>query len=408
MASRATQERPAREAIVCCLTIHFSDLCGLMRVTAQLFDTGTQARLWGGNFNYPLGDWLELQQQATTDIVGQIGRTLRINQDTPRQATSSDAEAYEHVLLGWHYFDQFRPSTLAQAWQHFTSAVAIDPVFVEAHIGLALTQLAGAFFGIMPAATAYPEAERSANRALELDPGNGEAQAVLGWIEFVYRWNWAESERMMRKAVENQPNSPWTYWLLANYLSAMDRATDAVEAINAALRLDPASPFGLVARGYILSNAGRGAEAVQHWLAVQNRLGLPLIGSFLIEAYEVTGDFDSAVSVAENLDQQNADRLRFAYTEEGEEGYWKAMAARKKDFIARYPGRFSWRYAVTMSKIGEPDAAIDMLERGYYQRNPRMVYLPIYPLQALYREPRFQDLVKTMNLQDVMKDVMQH
>ena len=84
-----------------------------------------------------------------------------------------------------------------------------------------------------------------------------------------------------------------------------------------------------------------------------------------------------------------------------ENGYWKALTAVKEDAFARYPDSFSWRYAVVMSKIGAPDAAMDMLERGYHQRRAAMVFLPAYRLQALYSEPRFQNLVKRMNLQEV-------
>ena len=171
------------------------------------------------------------------------------------------------------------------------------------------------------------------------------------------------------------------------------------------MRLDPVSPYVLVARGYILSNAGQNAEAIQHSLAVQNRLGLPLIASFLIGTYESAGDFDSAIGVAEELALRDGARLRLAYSAEGDDGYWKAIAAGKEEILTRYPDLFSYHYAVAMSKVGELDKAIYMLERGYRQRDPRMVFLPVYPLQTLYGEPRFQDLVKRMNLEDVIPDV---
>jgi tetratricopeptide (TPR) repeat protein len=374
---------------------------GMVRITAQLIDTGTRVRLWGASFDYTIRGWLELQQQAATDITGQIGTVLSINQVAPTPATLPDPSAYEQVLLGRHYFDQFSRDTLPQAIQHFTSALSNDPNYLEAHVGLARSLVAGAWYGTMPAATAYSEAVRSANRALDLDPDNGDALAILGWVEFVYRWNWAESERLMRRAVENQPNSPWTHWFLANYFSAMDRPSNAVATINAALRLDPVSPYGLFARGYILSWAGQEAEAIQHLLAVQDRLGFPLIAFWLTEAYEIAGDFDSAIGVAEDLALADNTMLRRVYSAEGEDGYWKAIAARDEETVTSYPDFFSYRYAVAMSKLGELDKAIDMLERGYHQRDPKMVFLPVYPLQALYGEPRFQSLVEMMNLQEV-------
>ena len=330
--------------------------------------------------------------------------SVSINHVAPAQATLPDPGAYEHVLLGRHYFDQFTRDAFEQARQHFTSALSNDPNYVEAHVGLARTLTASAWFRTMPTATAYREAVRSANRALDLDPGNGDALAILGWVEFVYRWDWAEAERLMRRAIESKPNSPWTHWYMANYFSAMDRPGDAITAINAALRLDPVSTYGLFARGYILSWAGQEAEAIQHLLAVHNQLGLPMIGGWLIEAYEIAGDFDSAIGVAEYLARPDSTRLRLAYSAEGDEGYWKAIAARKEEILTGRPDLFSYRYAVAMSKLGELDKAIDMLERGYHQRASSMVFLPVYPLQTLYGEPRFRDLVKRMNLEDVIPD----
>jgi len=376
----------------------------MVRITAQLFDTGTRVRLWGASFDYTIRGWLELQQQAATDIIGQIGTALSIKQVATAQATLPDPDAYEHVLLGRHYFDQFNPESLTLASQHFISALSNDSSYVEAYVGLARTQVASVWFGTMPAETAYREAVRTINLALDLDPDNGDALAILGWVEFVYRWNWAEAEQLMRKAVENQPNSPWTHWFLANYLSAMDRPDNAVASINAALRLDPVSHYGLFARGYILSWAGQEAEAIEHLLAVKKRLGLPMIAGWLIEAYEIAGDFDSAIGVAEYLARPDSTRLRLAYSAEGDEGYWKAIAARKEEILTGRPDLFSYRYAVAMSKLGELDKAIDMLERGYHQRAPTMVFLPVYPLQTLYGEPRFRDLVKRMNLEDVIPD----
>ena len=378
-----------------------------VRINVQLIDAATDKHLWAEIYDRELTaeNLFAVQSDITRMIADALQAELSTDEQLRIDAIPTDnLQAYEAYMRGRLYFDTFRPDTLAQARQHFTSALSNDPLYVEAHVGLALSYVAGGFFGLMPAATAYREAERSANRALELDQDNGVALTVLGWVEFVYRWNWAEAERMMRKAVEKQPNSPWTHYYLANYLSAMDRPDEAVEAINAALRLDPVSTYGLVARGYILNNAHRGAEAVKHWLTVQDRLGLSLIANFLILTYERMGDFDSAVSVAEELARKDAARLRLAFSEDSEHGYWKALAAEKEEILSRYPDRFSMRYAVAMSKIGDLDTAIDMLERGYHQRNPSMVFLPIYPLQALYREPRFQEIVNKMNLQDIMLD----
>ena len=58
------------------------------------------------------------------------------------------------------------------------------------------------------------------------------------------------------------------------------------------------------------------------------------------------------------------------------------------------------------SRLHEDDF-IEMLERGYHQRDPAMVFLPIYPLEALYIEPRFQEIVRRMDLPAFKAEVNQ-
>lgn len=378
---------------------------GIVRVTAQLIDTATQARIWTTNIDYPMNGWLDVQQQATADILEQIGGVLGFGVVGSQSSWRPISEAYEHVLLGWHYFDQFGADTLPAAMAHFGAAVEIDSGYVDAQIGLALSHAAQVFFGSAPASQGYREAERWAASALRIDEGNGEATALLGWVEFAYRWNWAAAERAMRTGVATQPSSPWTHWILANYLSALDRPDEAVEMIDAAMRLDPVSPYVLMARGYILHNAGRHAQTIQHWLAVREQLGASKVAGFLIRAYEGAGDYDAAIRVSEELGRAAAVALREGYSKSGEQGYWREIAAGYSHYLTKHPDIFSWRYAVAMSKIGETDAAIEMLERGYHQRAPTMVFLPVYPLEGLYQDPRFQDLLKRMNLPEMTAEV---
>jgi TolB-like protein len=386
---------------------------GIIRVAAQLVETAGQSRVWSGNFAYPMGSWLDVQLKASSDILAQIGSHLDIAESDSRVTRATEPEAYEHTLLGYHYFDQSLPpcesglcaatesgngpATLPDAIAHFNAALELDADFVDAQIGLALSHATMAFFGAAPAAESYRELERWAFRALELDENNGEALALLGWVEFVYRWNWEEAERAMRDGVARQPNSPWTHWLLANYLSAMDRPEEAIASIDAAIRLDPVSPYVLTARGYILSNAGLNEETLRHWAAARERLGNTAV-LFRLEAHENVGDFDAAVRLLEELGHPMATALRQGYESDGERGYWRALAESIEDDLAEHPDQFSYRYVVALSKLGEAAAAIDVLERGYNLRAPAMVFLPIYPLQPLYADPRFKDLVQRMNL----------
>lgn len=369
----------------------------IVRVSAQLVDARTQARLWSDTFDYPLGQALATQQAAASDILRPMSGILGISETALVRTRTLQADAYDNALLGWHYFDQFRGDTLATAIGYFESAIEYDPTYVDAHAGIALTHAAQAFFKTAPGADSYQRAREHASIALNLDPQNGEALAVLGWIKFAYSWRWDESGRDLRRAVEVAPNSPWTNWLLANYLSAMNRSEQAVQVIDEAMRLDPVSPYVLVARSYILNNAGRYRDAIDHMRESTDRLGSAVVYGYLIEAHEELSDLNAAIETGESLGINGIDDLRRAYTNEGDIGYWRVLLAQQAAARLRFPDLFDFRHFVVAARAGERELALTLLEEGYRRRESAMIFLPAYRLESLHSDPRFQALWHRMD-----------
>lgn len=314
--------------------------------------------------------------------------------------TQARASMDEHIVLGWHYFDSFNSAQAMLAEEQFALALKDNPDDVEALVGIALTQVLQAFLEVKPSRRAYEEAEAFALRALELDPTEGEALAVLGWVEFVYRWNWTAAEQRLREAVKESPASPWPHYFLANYLSALNRPVEAERSIVEALRLRPSSPLVMVARGYMFANAGKPREAVEYWIRNSETLGPELVSRFLIYAYEDLAEFDNAVRIIVQMGHPQAEKFERALRDRGEVGYWEVTASVIAEQLTQFPDMFSWRYALATAKSGETESALAMLERGFHQRNATMVFLPVYHFQALYGEPVFRDLVDKMGLQE--------
>jgi len=48
---------------------------------------------------------------------------------------------------------------------------------------------------------AMPRVKAAAFRALELDPGSGEAHTSLGLIQIAYDWDWSTAEASIRRAL---------------------------------------------------------------------------------------------------------------------------------------------------------------------------------------------------------------
>ena len=62
--------------------------------------------------------------------------------------------------------------------------------FAMAYSGLADSYTLLADYGFVYPSEAMPKAEKAAKMALDLDPQLGEAEASLGLICAIYKWNW--------------------------------------------------------------------------------------------------------------------------------------------------------------------------------------------------------------------------
>ncbi len=90
-----------------------------------------------------------------------------------------------------------------------------------------------------PALTAARDVERYARRALELDPSEGEAYALLANILFRSQCDWKRAEPMFREALRLSPNSTMARNMYAGSLVFNGRYVESIEHGRIALDLDP-------------------------------------------------------------------------------------------------------------------------------------------------------------------------
>src|SRR5260370_25144989 len=86
-----------------------------------------------------------------------------------------------------------------------------------------------------------PQAKAAAERALQLDDSLAEAHASLGYVNLIYEYNFAESERQYRRAIELRPNYADAHALYGLLLSLEGRFDEAIAEARQAMALDPLS-----------------------------------------------------------------------------------------------------------------------------------------------------------------------
>jgi hypothetical protein len=61
----------------------------------------------------------------------------------------------------------------------------------------------------------------------------------------------------------------------------------------------------------------------------------------------------------------------------------------------------SWWIAAVHARLGDKDAAFEWLERAFQESATFLIFLKFHPLfDALYNDPRFDDLVKHIGIPD--------
>lgn len=239
-----------------------------VRITAQLVNAADGCPLWSERYDREIRDVLDIQEEISQSIV----KTLRVHLagETPlvKRHTSSP-EAYSLYLRGRYHQEKKTPEGLSRAKQCFEEALAADPNYAMAHLGLAEFHWQNAFYGFQYPKEALAHAKQAATRALEIDDALAEGQALLGTLLGVADCDWPAADLAFQRALELEPNSPWVLFRYSkDYLWPQGKTEEAVAAIERALSLDPLWILGNWALAYFIYAVRRYDRAVKHLLAV--------------------------------------------------------------------------------------------------------------------------------------------
>jgi tetratricopeptide (TPR) repeat protein len=142
-----------------------------VRITGQLVETVTGARLWAERFDGGLSDIFDLQDQVTESVVGAIAPAVeKAEIERAKRKPTESLDAYTLYLRGLARFYQFgNRQTNDEALRLFNSAIELDPDFASAYGRAALCYVwakTNSWFSDTPNEIA--EVTRLAQRAVKL------------------------------------------------------------------------------------------------------------------------------------------------------------------------------------------------------------------------------------------------
>ena len=377
-----------------------------VRIRVELIEAFPEERnIWTQTYDRAMTDVLVMYSEMARAIAGRMQVKLAPQEETRLAAARQvNPEAYEAYLQGqFHWYKLTRPD-LDIALQYFESALAKDPNYAQAYVGIASVWVGRQQQGFVPRSEAAPKAKAAAAKALELDSMLAEVHDTLAGIRTWTDWDWEGGEAEYRRAIELNPNLPGPRASLSHLLNVLKHPEEAMAQIQRALELDP---LNALFRGHYamdLMYARRYDDAISVIRDTLKTSPNDLVAlSTLRSAYHMKHMYPEALeawkaSYAARGDQEAGEALARGFREGG---YSMALQRAAEALVARSRTAYvpSWQIGTLYTRAGKKDEALEWLEKAYQAHDPNMPYISVDPIFDILRdEPRFKDLLRRMNL----------
>jgi eukaryotic-like serine/threonine-protein kinase len=377
-----------------------------IRITVQLSRVSDGRLLWSERYDREMSDVFAIQDE----IAGTIVRTLRatllgdLGDLTPVRYTAN-VKAYSLYLKGRFCWNRRTQEGIREGIRYFEQAIAEDPDYALAYSGLADSYALDLDYKGAPVFEGMERAKAEARKAIALDETLAEAHTSLGWVTFIYDWDWAAAEQQFRRAVELNPRYSTAHQWYSWFLAAMGRFEESLEHGRTAAELDPASVSIRRSMGWLqyyarqhdgaLDNLRRGLAMDPTAAETHRLLGL---------VYLQQGSLDEAAAAfKEALANSPNDSLALAGL--GHVAARRGRADEAMAILAELDAKAKLRYVSPVAQaqlyvtLDQRDRAFEWLDRAYQDRRGWLAYLKIEPmLDGVRDDARFQRMLERMRL----------
>jgi DNA-binding winged helix-turn-helix (wHTH) protein len=311
----------------------------------------------------------------------QTPRAIALGEPSQR----GEPRVWREYLIGITYADRRDRSSFKLALRHFDAALALDPTFAPAWLGLAGVSSNLAFYAFARWDSILPTALAAIGKAIHFDPSYALAHCVLSQIRLA-QWDVGEAERALDRAGSLDAGSAAVYQL-GSFIAAWRGQPDA--ALANAKRAVALAPTDIASHG-LFANAlalkGDFPNAIASYSEIlELEPSCRIARQGRCEAYAADGRLDLAMNDLEQLPRTPANLSRRAciHTYMGD-----LLGASR--LLRELQGRSASQYvephcmAQVHIALGRPDEAIRLTERAVAAND---LAFPAMLSSPLLREP---------------------
>ncbi len=377
-----------------------------VRVTARLLNAADGMSAWSGSFDERFTDVFDVQDAISQRVAAALVPQLSARESAGLSAAGTrNTEAYQLYLAARSQSMLFTPDAYRRSLALYQQAVAADPNYAYAYVGLADLHRRTQFTSNTAPRDAFEPTRAAAARAIELDPAFGDAHAMAGWVSYLYDWDWGRAERTFRHAAALNPSCADAHSGLGHVLTTTGRGAEGLSSFMRLREVDPLSPYANAFEGTNLLLHDRydeGIERIKRALAINPSFWIAHL--FLGNAYVLIGQTEEGLPSL----QRAAEFSGGSAWATGPLGYALARAGRADEarrvldgMVAKSRSGYVSPAAVALVQVGlgENERALEWLDKAHQVRDSRLIFLQIdHRWNPLRDDARFIALARKLAL----------
>jgi serine/threonine protein kinase/Tol biopolymer transport system component/tetratricopeptide (TPR) repeat protein len=374
-----------------------------VRVNVQLVFAEAGIAVWAGQIEATENTLQKMEDSIAEQVAYAVLPHLTGEEraEISRSGTNSAAAHTAYLRGRWHWTNAFGDQEkLLKALVCFKEAIDIDPKFARAHVGIADYYLRMALWGGLPPSESFAAGIKSAETALELEPGLAEAHASLGFALWGYNHDEEAAEKHFSLAIVRNPNYASAHHWFGLLNSARNRPELAIANLERAQRVDPNSVLIAAALGFVYYNARQYDTALR--LLTNAARELPrsgVIQEMLTWCYLKTGDtaaaLDCALRAVQLSNRGSAALSALAHAEVANGNV--AVAVQLRNEIEERTQRMyvsAYDRASAALAVGQLNDATHFLDQARTDRDWWFCWIEVDPRwDALRKDTRFKKLL---------------